>query len=69
MERKRLRVGKKGDVRGVGRLAGEEGGDVRGPGLQGVGGLAEVVLEEEVADLDVKGVVDAALALEGIALG
>lgn len=42
---------------------------MRGPHLQGVGGLAEVVLEEEVPDLDVKGVVYAALALEGVALG
>lgn len=69
MERKGVRVGKEGDVRGAGRLAGEEGRDVRGPGLQGVGGLAKVVLEEEVADLDVQGVVDAALALKGVALG
>ena len=35
----------------------------------GVGGLGEVVLQQEVAYAVVEGVVDAALALEGVPLG
>jgi len=57
-----------GDV-GRGRgLAVQQRGDVRGPGLQGVRLLGVVVLQQEVADAVVEGVVDAALALEGVAL-
>jgi S-(hydroxymethyl)glutathione dehydrogenase / alcohol dehydrogenase len=64
----------KGDLVGhlvelTGGGAHEERGHVGGPVDVRVGGLGEVVLQEEVAYPVVEGVVDAALALEGVPLG
>ena len=61
-----VRAGGEGDV---GHLAVEQGGEVRGPVDVGVRRLGEVVLEQQGADALVEGVVEAALPLEGVALG
>lgn len=58
-----------GDEGDVGQGAAQQRGDVGGPVDVGVRGFGEVVLQEEVADPVVEGVVDAALALEGVAFG
>lgn len=55
-------------VGSLGRWSCEERGDVGGERLQRVGRLGVVVRQKQVADSVVQGIVQAALALEGVAL-
>jgi len=57
------------DVRGGRVVAGQQGGDVGGPGLEEVDRLGVVVGKEQVPDFVVEGVVDGALPLEGVGVG
>ena len=69
MQLKAASAGDEADIGGLGVCAAEERGDVGGPVNVGIGGLGEVVLQEEVTDAVVEGVVDAAFALEGVSFG
>jgi len=69
VEGKRLGAAFDGDISRFGEHSTQQRSDVGRPSLQRVGGLAEVVTEEEVADFIVEGIVDAALTLKGVAFG
>lgn len=62
-------AGHQSDVRGLRQSSRQEAGDVRRPIDVRVRRLGEVILKQEVSYSVIKGVVYAALALEGVPLG